>query len=289
MAPLLAVVGAALGCAEDSLPPLPDSPEYVLTQAEGRPAQAYVPRDYDPNTAYPVVILLHGYGAGGGAQNLYFGISNHTTAQQFILLVPNGTRDASGSTHWNSAGRADDVDDVAYLRRLLDEASANFRVDRRRVYLFGHSNGGFMSYRMACEAADVISAIASLNGMPVEDASACAPERAVSVLHIHGTDDDSVAYDGVATSTGGGYPSAPESVRRFAAAAGCDTSAPSEGAPLDLDDGLAGDETEVVQYQRGCRRGLDAELWTIVGGGHLPERSDTFVPLVVEWLQRHRL
>lgn len=278
-----------LGCGEESLPPLPDPPNSVLTQAEDRPAQVYVPRDYDPSVAYPLVVLLHGYGAGGGAQNLYFGLSNQTTAHQFILVVPNGTRDASGSTHWNSADDPDDVDDVAYLRRLIAEAQANFRVDARRVYLFGHSNGGFMSYLMACQASDVITAIASLNGMPFEDASRCTPERAISVLQIHGTADESVAYEGVMTADGHGYPSAPEAVARFAEAAGCDLDAATEGERLDLDASLPGDETDVLEYTRGCRRGLDAALWTIEGGGHLPVRSDTFVPNVLEWLTRHRL
>ena len=279
----------AVGCSDDTLPPLPDRPSYVLTEAEGRPTYVYVPRDYDPSISYPLVVLLHGYGAGGGAQNLYFGLSNQTTALQFILLLPNGTRDEQGSTHWNSEADPDDVDDVAYLRRLIDEAKANFRIDAHRVYLFGHSNGGFMSYRMACDASDAITAIASLNGMPPEDPAACAPERAVSVLQIHGTADEDVLYDGRPTSDGSGYPSAPEAVARFAEAAGCDTARSEMGANLDLDEELPGDETTVLEYRRGCRRGLDAALWTIVDGEHLPARSDSFVPNVITWLVSHRL
>lgn len=274
---------------EEALPPLPDMPSFVLTEAEGRPAQVYVPRDYDPATQYPLVVLLHGYGAGGGAQNLYFGLSNQTTAQQFILLVPNGTRDSTGTSFWNSEPRisGETVDDVAYLRRLIAEAQANFRVDPRRVYLFGHSNGGFMSYRMACEAPDVITAIASLNGMPPEDPSECTPELPVSVLQIHGTADDTVLYDGRATDNGLGYPSAPVAVERFAEAAGCNLDAAEEGDALDLDDALPGNETVVLEYERGCDRGLGAALWTMEGVGHLPVRSDTFVPSVLTWLKAH--
>lgn len=277
------------GCGDDSLPPLPDTPSYLLTEAEGRPAQVYIPRDYDPNVQYPLVVLLHGYGAGGGAENLYLGLSNQTTAEQFILLVPNGTTDRAGSAFWNSdpIRSSEDVDDVAYLRRLIEEAKANFRVDPRRVYLFGHSNGGFMSYRMACDAPEGIAAIASLNGMPPEDPSECDAEEAVSVLQIHGTLDDSVLYDGEATEDGSGYPSAPEAVQRFADAAGCDVDRSEAGAPLDLDEELAGDETTVLDYEAGCRGGLSASLWTIEGGGHLPARSDTFTPAVLQWLKRH--
>ncbi len=288
LAALLSLVTFVTGCDDEALPPLPDMPSYVLTEAEGRPARVYVPRDYDPATQYPLVVLLHGYGAGGGAQNLYFGLSNQTTAQQFILLVPNGTRDSTGTSFWNSDPRisGETVDDVAYLRRLIAEAQANFRVDPQRVYLFGHSNGGFMSYRMACEAPDVITAIASLNGMPPEDPSECTPELPVSVLQIHGTADDSVLYDGEATDDGSGYPSAPEAILHFAEAAGCDVDAGTAGDPLDLDDSLPGNETTVIEYERGCDGQLGAALWTIEGGGHLPVRSDTFVPSVLTWLKQ---
>ena len=289
LAALLSLVTFVTGCDDEALPPLPDSPSYVLTEAEGRPAQVYVPRDYDPATQYPLVVLLHGYGAGGGAQNLYFGLSNQTTAQHFILLVPNGTRDSTGTSFWNSDPRisGETVDDVAYLRRLLAEAQANFRVDPQRVYLFGHSNGGFMSYRMACEASDVITAIASLNGMPPEDPSECDAELPVSVVQIHGTADEDVLYDGEPSSDGSGYLGAEEAVERFAAAAGCDVDAAEVGTPLDLDDSLAGAETTVLDYEVGCDRNLGASLWTIEGGGHLPVRSDTFVPSVVQWLKGH--
>ncbi len=169
---LIAVAAALVltSCSDgSSLPPLPDDPASTLGVAAGRPASVRVPSDYDPNVEYPLVILLHGYSASGGVQNIYFGLSNQVTALGFILVIPDGTVNSDGLRFWNATDACcnfdtADVDDVGYLRGLIAEAQANYRVDPRRVYLFGHSNGGFMAHRMACEASDVITAIASLAG-----------------------------------------------------------------------------------------------------------------------------
>jgi poly(3-hydroxybutyrate) depolymerase len=64
--------------------------------AAGRPASVRVPSDYDPNVEYPLVILLHGYSASGGVQNIYFGLSNQVTALGFILVIPDGTVNSEG-------------------------------------------------------------------------------------------------------------------------------------------------------------------------------------------------
>jgi polyhydroxybutyrate depolymerase len=296
---LIAVAAALVltSCSDgSSLPPLPDDPASTLGVAAGRPASVRVPSDYDPNVEYPLVILLHGYSASGGVQNIYFGLSNQVTALGFILVVPDGTVNSDGLRFWNATDACcnfdtADVDDVGYLRGLIAEAQANYRVDPRRVYLFGHSNGGFMAHRMACEASDVITAIASLAGSTYLDPADCTPEQPVSMLQIHGTADDIILYDGVAEPVGivaSGYPSAPETTRRSAETAGCDLDAAVAGADLDLDDSLDGAETSVLEYRAGCERGIDAALWTIEGGLHLPiVNRVAFSTAVIEWLKTH--
>jgi polyhydroxybutyrate depolymerase len=300
LARLLAVATAAAllcSCSDGTpLPPLPDDPASTLGLAEGRPASVRVPSDYDPSVQYPLVILLHGYSASGGVQNLYFGLSNQVTALGFILVVPDGTVNSDGARFWNATDaccnfETDNVDDVGYLRGLIAEAQANYRVDPGRVYLFGHSNGGFMAHRMACEASDVITAIASLAGSTYLDPADCTPEQPVSMLQIHGTADDIVLYDGADQPVGiiaSGYPSAPETTRRSAETAGCDLDAVVEGPDLDLDTSLDGAETQTLEYTAGCERGVDAALWTIEGGLHLPIIDRVaFSTAVIEWLKTH--
>lgn len=284
-------------CSDGSLPPLPDEPATTLGVAAGRPADVRVPTDYDPNTEYPLVVLLHGYAASGGIQNLYFGLSNQVTALGFILVIPDGTPSSSGARFWNATDACcnfedQPVDDVAYLRGLIEEAQENYRIDPRRVYLFGHSNGGFMSHRMACEAPDVITAIASLAGSTYLDPADCDSDTPVSMLQIHGTADDVILYDGVEDPAGmfpAGYPSAAETTRRSAERAGCDLDAAVVGASLDLDTTLDGAETTVLEYRAGCARGIGTALWSIEGGGHLPIVQRTaFSTAVIEWLFEQR-
>jgi len=249
-----------------------------------RPARFVVPNAHDGTTALPLLVLLHGYSASGSAQDIYLGVSNATRAGGFYLVIPDGTVDTSGNRFWNATPACCDfgdtgVDDVGYLMGLVDEVEALVPV--RDVYFFGHSNGGFMSYRMACEHPDRISAIGSLAGSDFN--APCDPSEAVSVLQVHGTMDGTIPYDGQPMA----YPAAPDVVARWAGYAGCEDTV-TTGEPLDLETGIDGAETTVERRNTGCA-GADAELWTIVGGGHIPafRTRDGFSARLLEWLDAH--
>ena len=246
-----------------------------------RPARAFVP---DAEGEMPLVVLLHGYSVNATVQDAYFRLTQQARARGFVLLLPDGTVDDSGNRFWNAlpgfGGRPSGVDDVAYLTALVDEIEARYPIATDRVYLLGHSNGGFMSYRLACDRADRFAGLVSLAGSSYPDAAAasCTPSRPVSVLQIHGDMDDTVLYDGV----DGAYASAPDIAARWAGYDGCDATA-APGAPLDYDSSVAGAETTTLQYA-GCAEGTDVQLWTIVTGGHIPGVSDAGVDAMLDWL-----
>lgn len=255
-----------------------------------RPARVYVPAAYDGVAALPLVVLLHGYGIDGATQDLYWGLSRRVDADGFFLVVPDGTLDASGSRFWNATPACCDfghvgVDDVAYIRGLVAEMKSRFAVDPARVFATGHSNGGFMSHRLACDAADDFAAIASLAGSTFLDAADCTPSQPVSVLELHGDMDPDVVYTGVA----GEYPGAVETVDRWAALDMCDTTAGPilSDAPIDLDAAIGGSETTLRRWSTGCAHGTEATLWTIVGAGHAPAFGRGFAPSLVAWLLAH--
>jgi polyhydroxybutyrate depolymerase len=254
-----------------------------------RPVDVEVPSSYDPATPTPLLILLHGYTANGDLQNMYFGMSAVAEARGLLYAHPDGTVDAAGDRFWNATDACCDfygsgVDDVAYLLGLVDEISSKVNVDPKRVYFLGHSNGGFMSYRLACEASDRIAAIASLAGASFADPTDCGATSPLSVLQIHGTMDEVVAYEGGTFAAA--YPSAAESTAHFAALAGCAEPPVSGGAPIDADAGLAGEETTVETYP-DCDAGYAVELWTIVGGSHVPALAPRFSAKVVDFLLAH--
>lgn len=269
---------------EDAGAPLPRS------VGGDRPANVVTPRDYDPETPTPLLVLLHGYGASGALQDLYFGTTRAVRDRGWLLVLPDGTTDASGKRFWNASTACcnfggSTVDDVAYVRGLIEEMKEHFNVDASRVYLLGHSNGGFMAYRMACDAADVITAVASLAGAAEGDETRCEPARPISVLQIHGTADATIAY------TGGGFegatfPSAQGSVEGYAARAGC--SASEVTGEIDFTSDIPGDETSVRVWS-GCDAGLGAELWSLEGGSHIPALADGAIERTLDWLGMHTL
>lgn len=258
-----------------------------------RPARLVVPRDHDGVTPRPLVVLLHGYGASGRVQDAYFGLSSLARERGLYLLLPDGTLDTGGSRFWNSGGACCDfgatmVDDVGYLTALLDEVEAAVPVDPDRVYFVGHSNGGFMSYRMACELNDRVAAIAVLAGSDYPTDDGCVPVGEVpSVLHLHGTADETIAYEGGRLGTID-YPAATDVVERWAGRMGCDVAMPTPGARLDLLTDVAGDETLPTRWETGCAAGRTVALYTMEGAGHIPSLArPLFTDTMVDWLLEH--
>ena len=249
----------------------------------------HVPAGYDSSTPAPLILLLHGYTASGAQQDSYFNLSGLVDDYGFILVAPDGTEEASDrrSRFWNASSSCcnffgSDADDVAYLTRLIDAVKDAYAIDDTRIALFGHSNGGFMSYRMAHDRSGIISAIASLAGADQSGS----PANPVHVLQIHGTADTVIDYEGGIFRGGERHPGAREGVETWAAHNGCAVTGLETGT-LDLDQSLDGLETDVTRYTSGCKAGGSAELWTINGGGHGPAVSDHFSRLVVEWLLAH--
>ncbi|GAA4725269.1 hypothetical protein Prum_077890 [Phytohabitans rumicis] len=259
----------------------------VTVDLDGRPFQLHVPVGYDPARKAPLVVLLHGFQSSAEAQESYFQLTAESDRRGFLYALPDGTRNKAGDRFWNATEACCDfyrsgVDDSAYLSRLIDTVAAGYPVDERRVYLVGHSNGGFMAYRMACEHSGQITAVVSLAGAATDDPARCTPERPVSVLQIHGTADRTIHFDG--GDAGGPYPSVGDTLALWRRNNGCGDRADASAAPIDLEARLAGAETTVTTYRTGCRDGTRVELWTIREGSHVPAFTAGFAPAVVDFL-----
>jgi polyhydroxybutyrate depolymerase len=255
-----------------------------------RPVSVHVPPGYSQSTPAPLVVMLHGYSASGDLEEIYLGITAESNKRGFIYVHPDGTIDKMGQHFWNASDACcnfdgSTVDDSGYLSAVIADIQSRYSIDPKRIWLIGHSNGAFMSYRMACDHADQIAAIVSLAGAMPSDPSGCKPSAPVSILEIHGTADAVIAYDGSALN-GHPFPSAPVSVSDWVTIDGCAPAADTSAPPLDLDSVLPGDETAVTRYA-GCKPGGHAELWTIAGGSHIPTPSPTFTSDMVDFLYAH--
>jgi len=164
-----------------------------------RSARIYVPEGYDAEVETPVVLNFHGYGSYDEQQLWLSGLDERADDGGFITVHPQGTGAVKGWNAGSCCGSAADneVDDVALVEAILDRLEDEHCVDTKRIYSTGMSNGGFMSYRLACELSHRIAAIAPVAG--VSGMSECEPERAVSILHFHGTRDLVVPIGGSPT------------------------------------------------------------------------------------------
>ncbi len=280
------------------VPHLPDgamtTPVQTVTSDGGivgmRPYNFKVPVGYNKDIPTPLVILFHGYSATGALQDAYFQLSELADQKTFLYAYPDGTVDITGLRFWNATDACCDfyknpVDDVAYANAIIDDVQSKYNVDPQRIYIVGHSNGGFMSHRLACDAPRV-AAIVSLAGAQWLDVTKCKPSHPVSILEVHGTADTVILYPGGTLVTGGTYPAAVTTMADWAKFNGCTGDLLDDGTRLDVDQLLPGNET-IVEHYAGCKAGGDVQLWSIQGGSHLPTLGSNWAPMIYEFLLEH--
>lgn len=254
-----------------------------------RPVAVIAPPGYDPAKPAPLLILLHGYSASGGLQEFYLDLGSEAAARGYLFAHPNGTIDKTGLEFWNATDACcnffdSKVDDSAYLATVVAQIRQAFAVDPKRIFFMGHSNGGFMSHRMACEHADTIAAIATLAGSTFDHPAQCAPSEPVSALVVHGTLDPVILYGG-GELFGNAYPSAFETAQRWAHLDGCATTADESAPKLDLV-GLPLAETKVMRFP-GCDPGIGVEHWRIEGAQHVPLFKQDFKERLFDFFDAH--
>jgi polyhydroxybutyrate depolymerase len=240
----------------------------------------------------PLVVFLHGYGGSGAANGSALGLDAFADEHGFVIAYPDGMIDSRGKRFWNATDACCDfdrtgVDDVGYIAHLLDDVMARVPVDTRRVYVIGHSNGGFFAHRLACDLSPRIAAAVSLAGAAWKDASRCAPVQAISVLQIHGDADHVVRMAGgrVFDLPLPPYPSAKETAAEWAAKEGCVGPPATAAKRLDFDQSVEGPDTTALEYR--CPPGIGVELWTIAGGSHLPRLSHAALDAIWSWMLAH--
>jgi len=185
------------------------SKQSVIYDGRTRSYILHIPSFYNDSTPFPLVIALHGGGGNSKSMMDKTGFNDLADEKGFIVVYPDGTgRFKNRLLTWNAehcCGYALDnnVDDVGFIRALIEKLQNNFNIDSKRIYVTGHSNGGMMTYRLGGELSDKIAAIApvagTIGGKESENASLYVipePTNSVSVIALHGKLDESVLYDG---------------------------------------------------------------------------------------------
>ena len=227
----------------------------------------YVPSAYTTKEPMPFVLNFHGGGGNSDSQRLISRMDQTADRQGFIVVYPQGTNKKSllgtGFT-WNAGsccGWAQEhaIDDVKYTNMMLDSLEKELNIDSHRVYATGISNGAMMCYRLACEMANRIAAIAPVSG-PMGMSASCTPSRPISIIHFHGTDDQFAPYAGGAASKslpGQKFESVKNTIAFWQKALGLQNVKPNilkKSANVTAEE-YHSDKAELV-------------LYTLIGGGH---------------------
>jgi polyhydroxybutyrate depolymerase len=248
--------------------------DYRASLAHGgrtRLYRLYVPASYRADQPAPLLVALHG--GGGGMDYMgrddYYGLLSFAERTGQVLLLPNGISRLRGGmlATWNAgnccgAARDEQVDDVGYIRALVERVQSQLNIDARHIRATGMSNGAMMAYRLACELPGLFSAIAAVAG--TDNTINCPPAQPVSVLHIHARNDSHVLYDGGAGPDAvdrtliTDFRSVPETVARWVERNRC---APTPQRVLER-------EGAWCERYAPCAGGTQVQLCVTATGGH---------------------
>ena len=218
----------------------------------------------------PLVLVCHGY--SGTAQGIMYYSEFNALAEEFGFAVcyPQGTLDGSNTTFFNVGydfQNNQTVDDVAFVEELIDSLQAMHSLSEQDVFCTGMSNGGDFSYMLACKASETFKAIAPVAGMIMQDImDDCNPINEVSILEIHGTQDNVTYWQGDPNNNDGwgAYPSIPNTIDFFTNMFGLTALSSAVFPDIDPTDG------STVSSDKYTELGSCTEVWlyTVDGGGH---------------------
>lgn len=252
--------------------PAGDHPQELTTSGQVRQYILHVPTAYQPETSMALVLGFHGAGSNAREFERYSDFSFLANIEGFIVAYPQalGKRPT-----WDTTPGPNNPD-LQFVTDLIDDLQSRCNIDPNRIYASGHSNGGGLANRLACDLSDRIAAIGTVAGA-YQGSEECLPTEPVAVLGIHGTDDPIIPYNGFqdvreppAAYYLIGVP-IPQWASSWAKRNGCDR----EPASTTLNDKVSNDRWS------NCSEAANVILYTIHGGGH--EWPNVFEPAQLIW------
>lgn len=246
----------------------------------------HVPPNYTGRTPVPVVIDFHPLGGSGMGQMNANNWRTVSDTQGFIMVYPNGVGNSWNVGRCCNPAQQQNVDDVGFTRAIINQLKTDACIDAKRVYATGCSNGGGMSYKVACDAADVIAAVAPVDFDCITGSTSspscamCSPPRGITEVQFRGTNDSAVPYNGGNTPVVAGlmFPGAMANFTTWGQINMC------TGQPTALPN-HAGCQTYPM-----CEDGAETILCTVQNGGHCNNyNSFGIVNIAWEIFQKHAL
>lgn len=220
-----------------------------------REFNVYLPINYVEGESLPLVFNFHGLTSNMAEQQFYSEMDVVANANNFIVCYPNGINES-----WNS-GFGGSIDDVGFTEKMIGFLHEKYNIDLTRIYSCGMSNGGYMSYALSCELSSSLAAIASVTGsMTLGYMPICNPDRILPFMQIHGTNDNTVEYEGDGVSA-----AIPDVVNFWLDKNECAPITSNFSDILDID---TTDESTATNYKYFCNDELIGEQYIVENGAH---------------------
>ena len=241
----------------------------IIHEGVEREYLVHIPDNLTENS--PIVFVIHGFTGSAKQIMEYSGMNEVSDREGFMVVYPQGTTDSEGNTFFNVGyefHKDSTIDDVSFIRNLFVSLSEEYSLKRKQGFATGMSNGGDMSYLLACTSADLFRAVAPVAGsLMVKTKETCDTQSSVSIFEIHGTGDLITLFYGDMENNGGwgAYYDLPSTISFFAEAYNLDKRSTKiiakkgEGSEYD------------IYHQRHWSQNSDEEVWMyeIVEGRHV--------------------
>jgi polyhydroxybutyrate depolymerase len=263
---LLLFMYGAFSCRKHDEAPIINFHFYDSLQVDGyvRSYLLNLPPNYNDSNNFSLVIALHGTGGNASQMETDYKLTAKSNSARFIIAYPEGVRSDGvlGVRTWNAGGCCDyamehNVNDVQYIRQLIQKLLAMYKINPKKIYATGMSNGAMMSYRLGCELSQQLAAIAPVSGTLITT-QACTAARPVPILHIHSALDTKVPYAGGYGLANYYFPPVDSGLHVWAAINGCNA------APETVIDAPLYTQTQYA----GCAGNEMIQLYLTKDGGH---------------------
>jgi len=249
-----------VSCTQSSLIAQTTLSKTIISNGVTRSYRIYIPAIYNSSNAVPLVFNFHGYGSNNLQQEAYGDFRPIADTANFIIVHPQGLSNA-----WNNFGLiGSSPDDIGFISNLIDTVKSLYNINLNRVYSTGLSNGGFMSYDLACLLSSRFAAIASVAGsMTAIHLNACNPLHPLPVMQVHANTDAVVSYTGTSGIIASTH--IDSLVKYWVLKNNCN---PIPNI-INIPDIVTTDNCNVEHYiYSGGDKGSTVELYKIINGGH---------------------
>ena len=241
----------------------------ILHNGISRDYILYIPENLPTNA--PLVVVSHGYTSSAKTMMSYSGMNKVADEEKFLVVYPQGTKDQRGNNFFNVGYEfhaPSKVDDLGFIKALVTKLTEDYQVNPNHIFATGMSNGGDLSYFLACYASDTFQAVAPIAGTMMQTTiETCKPQKGMPIFAVHGKADEVTYFDGDMANRDkwGPYPGIPAVIEHWV-----DVNAVEISKQVDLDNITNFTASnEALSFDRYLSETSDHEVWLYIhSGGH---------------------